>query len=48
MLGRSGNKQMGPEGWGRAFWYQADREMHEMEDLREVAKEPLSSILSSR
>jgi hypothetical protein len=34
-----------PEGRDEEFWYQAEKEVGEMEDLREIAKEPPPSVL---
>jgi hypothetical protein len=43
--GSSGNKQANPRDGTRSFWYQAEKEIREMDDLRDVAKEPLPSVL---
>jgi hypothetical protein len=34
-----------PEGRDEEFWLQAENEVREMEDLREIAREPPPSVL---
>ena len=34
-----------PEGREQEFWHQAEQELKEMEDLREIANEPPPTIL---
>jgi Protein of unknown function (DUF2934) len=34
-----------PEGRDQEFWYQAEQELKEMEDLREIATEPPPNVL---